>query len=154
MNRQLLFKQQVTLDGCNADEGLIFETGGHRHLSPTNNGNSVRYAHLLNYRLFCPRCNMLLLTPPLPPPTPSSWLWGGLPPRWRHTGFPGSIAPSPREDATGGGVQSGSGASSVGHLPSGQTDFSGFQVDTGHPTPPRPSHRLNAQPSRAAQEFT
>ena len=140
------------MDGCNADAGLIFETGGHRHLSPPNNGNSVRYAHLLNYRLFCPRCNMLLLTPR---PSPlahgcgwvSSLLGGG-------TGFPGSIAPSPREDATGGGVQSGSGASSVGHLPSGQTDFSGFQVDTGHPTPPRPSHRLNAQPSRAAQEFT
>ena len=56
------------------------------------NGNSVRYAHLLNYRLFCPRCNMLLLTPPLPPPLPpSSWLWGGLPPRWRHTGFPGKV---------------------------------------------------------------
>ena len=65
-NKQLLFKQQVTMDGCNADEGLRFEPG-HRHLSPTNNGNSVRYAHLLNYRLFCPRCNMLLLTPPLPP---------------------------------------------------------------------------------------
>ena len=137
------------MDECNADEGLIFETG-HRHLSPSNNGNSVRYAHLLNYRLFCPRCNMLLLTPP-PPPT-SSWLWGGL---VAAPASPGrSIAPSPREDATGGGVGSGSGASSVGHLPSGQTDFSGFQVDTGHPTPPRPSHRLNAQPSRAAQEFT
>ena len=137
------------MDECNADEGLIFETE-HRHLSPSNNGNSVRYAHLLNYRLFCPRCNMLLLTPP-PPPT-SSWLWGGL---VAAPASPGrSIAPSPREDATGGGVDSGSGASSVGHLPSGQTDFSGFQVDTGHPTPPRPSHRLNAQPSRAAQEFT
>ena len=143
------------MDGGNADEGLKFESG-HRHLSPPNNGNSVRYAHLLNYRLFCPRCNMLLLTPPCPPLPPQLMVVRGSPPSSvAAPASPGrSIAPSPREDATGGGVGSGSGASSVGHLPSGQTDFSGFQVDTGHPTPPRPSHRLNAQPSRAAQEFT
>ena len=79
------------MDECNADEGLIFETE-HRHLSPPNNGNSVRYAHLLNYRLFCPRCNMLLLTPPLPPPIPPAHGCGGVSLLLGGgTGFPGKV---------------------------------------------------------------
>ena len=75
------------MDECNADEGLRFEPG-HRHLSPSNNGNSVRYAHLLNYRLFCPRCNMLLLTPPCPPSPPQLMVVGGS---RGGTGFPGKV---------------------------------------------------------------